>query len=369
MKHRISPLVLTHKVISASRILLAVFIIGLLVYTQWSRMTASLWNNLGSCDLNRALILDMLEANRLARFASAGSKFQKTLNLDDDSGYAYYNLGRIYTYFGDQKSAENVLEKAVHRMPGDTLSLFELGMVKATLGKEQQAMTLWQQAGAAPYFVNNAAALSRENKLNQALHDAQRAITIDPEHHSTHIALGDIYIKQKDYERALQAYQNAVTLAPGDALSQYQLAKTLHSMGKIEQAALTFRRVLLLAPNYPPALHELGSIYAKQEQCEQVGTLIQPLLGPGSSTSNTISALRIVGTCYLNRQNPGLALPYLERLATTDTAQVNDFMHLGQAYEALDNATAAIEVYTHVLLLDPDHASAQQSVNRLQNAE
>ena len=366
MKHLASLKVSPLKIIAASRYLLAAFILGLLIITQSSRAIAALTNNLGSVDLNRALLSNASSNERLASFATAGSKFQQALAWDANYGFAYYNLGTLYAHFEDTQSAHDVLAKATAVMPGDALSLFQLGLTKAALGYEEGAIALWQQALAAPYFINTAQTYSREGDLVSALRDAHRATMIDPLLLSAYYALGDIYSKQKDFAGALQVSQTAVAISPNDVTSLYRLGKALRDADDVEQAAAVFRRVLVQSPEHTLVMKDLAAIYADQTQCEQAENVLQPLLSSKSRATDTVKALRLLGACYVNRQNPGYALPYLEQLAGFDTATLKDFMLLAQAYEALDRNSAAIDVYKHIMLLDPDHKPSQDALARLE---
>ena len=369
MKHQRNTEVKAEKRLTASRYLLAAFIAGLLITTQWSRGFSKILNNLGSVYLNRALLSNIGETAVNENFTDAGLKFQQALSRNDGYGYAYYNLGTIYSHFGDWYTAQEAFAKASGALPEDAVSLFQLGMAKASLGDEDGAIVLWQQAGAASYFVNSARLHIKEGDIDSARRDAQRAITIDPSLTRAYYTLGEVYTRQKDYSQALQAYQTSLVITPESAISLYQVGRMYDLLQQTDKAIVYYQRALIQQPHYRPALRSLAIVYANLVQCEQSKAILQPFLSLKSQPTHSADALRIISGCYLKNQNTGSALRYLERLADYDSVTSADFIQLAKAYEALGRGGDAFDVYNHILLIDPDHQEAQEALIRLKRGE
>lgn len=356
------------KVLATSRKLLVVFIVLLLAGSHWKFIAAMLVNNLGSTFLNRALLAPVSREQRDESFRRAGEKFQFILGMEAVSGYAAYNLGTLYLQFGDAAAAHSAFTRAVNALPEDSVSLFQLGMTTATLEDEASAIALWQQAGAAPYFVNSCRALKQTDPAG-ALRDAQRAVAIDPQLLEGVIALGEVYTAQKDDSRALQAYQTAVTLAPEDRVSLNRLGEVLRRLGRTAEAQAIFQSALRVDPAYAPTLLNIASIHAEQARCEQTGVLLEPLLSSRARSADRARALRLTGTCYLQRENAGYALPYLHELSQLDAVTASDMLLLGQAYEMTGYRTEAAKLYAEVLGMNPDNQTARQALDRLSGEE
>ena len=369
MKHQNDAKVSPSIIITASRYLLAVFVIGLLIITKLPRGLSALLNNIGSVSLNQALLSSAGEQKAIVQFTEAGLDFQKALASDGRNGYTYYNLGTIYTHFEDMASAHDAFSKAVATLPEDAISLFQLGMTKSKRNDEEGALALWQQAGAAPYFVNSSQEFTNEGDLESALQDAQRAIAIDPTIIPAYFVLAEVYSKQEDYSSALQAYQTAVTVAPDSAAGLYHVGLMYDRLEQLDKAINYYRRALLQHPPYTPALRNLANIYAKQSECEQVDAVLHEVLYLKSNIPFTASALRIVSACYIKTQKPDTAKPYLEQLVSLDTANSNDFTQLARVYEALDRHADAIDVYKYILLIDPNYEEAQEGLTRLKGED
>ena len=84
--------------------------------------------------------------------------------------------------------------------------------------------------------------------LDQAQVDAHKAITLAPGLADAHLALANFSVGSLDFAGALQAYERALALAPGDArvLNEYGAFAVL--IGRTEAGLATGRRLLVLDP-------------------------------------------------------------------------------------------------------------------------
>ena len=76
-------------------------------------------------------------------------------------------------------------------------------------------------------------------------------------------------VKSGEYYRAAQAFAEASALAPADSSLLIGLGVSQHLLVKDEQAAATFRKVLLLDPGSAPAHKFLGDIYDQRGEIDQ----------------------------------------------------------------------------------------------------
>jgi tetratricopeptide (TPR) repeat protein len=358
-----------NKLLTASRILLAVFFVGIYIATHWSRERSSLLNNLGSVKLNQAFEFNAEESKSNAIFTRAGLYFQQAVSLNSNNGQVYYNLGTIYAQFKDINSAHAAFSKSVELMPGDVLSLFKLGIIKASMGDEANAISLWKQAHAADFFVNTSYMFLREGNFDSALRDVKRVIDIDPQHVPAYYALAEIYAEKQDFIGALQAYQTALIQTPDNVISLYGAGLMYERLEQVDKATVYYQRAIEQHPQYFPALRSLANIYANQGQCNLTEVVLAELMTSKTKKSHSASALRIVSTCYFKKQEFDRALPYLEELVGFDKVTSQDYINLALVYEALSWQDNAIEVYKYVLGIDPDNKDAQDALIRLVGGE
>ena len=84
--------------------------------------------------------------------------------------------------------------------------------------------------------------------LAQALAAAQRIIALNGSFSMGHIALGAVYLFQKQYEPAMAEMERAIALAPNDAFGYAGLADVLSRVGRPEEAVGMVEQALRRKP-------------------------------------------------------------------------------------------------------------------------
>jgi len=115
--------------------------------------------------------------------------------------------------------ARNDLERIEKR-----LALFNLGVIHHRKGDSEKALTYWKDASSIPIGENEALLDSEEMELAAA----------------AFMNLGAHHVLAKDFEKGLGYLQAAVDLDPTDGEIRYNLAATLASMGRHEDAIREF---------------------------------------------------------------------------------------------------------------------------------
>ena len=92
-------------------------------------------------------------------------------------------------------------------------------------------------------------------QIERAAKHFKKALEIYPEHYSSYYNLGFIYTEyMKDYEKAVNMFQNALTYCPSDSLRQcvlsnYYLGKTYERLDRHDSAFYYFEQSHMLNPN------------------------------------------------------------------------------------------------------------------------
>ena len=87
----------------------------------------------------------------------------------------------------------------------------------------------------------------REN-WPEAIVEYEQALTLVPQHYPTHIASSRALWETGNRDEAYNRIQNAITLRPKDKTAYLLLAEFYDDAGKIESAAMSYRKVLKLDP-------------------------------------------------------------------------------------------------------------------------
>ncbi|HVL68338.1 MAG TPA: VWA domain-containing protein [Vicinamibacterales bacterium] len=131
---------------------------------------------------------------------------------------------------GDVEAAIGPLEEAARNPDARPWVLYALGLSQAALGRPADAVASWERVRAAapafaPVYIDLAATYSHMSDLARALgvlRDAQTRWPRDPEIRN---AIGVIYVRRGAVDNAIDAFTEAVRVAPDDALGYFNLGR------------------------------------------------------------------------------------------------------------------------------------------------
>ena len=203
------------------------------------------------------------------------------------------------------QQAEAGYNTILRQFPSHPDSLHLRGLLGYQQGDYGLALELIQQAisldhSKPHYFFNQALALEKEERREEAISAYLEAIRLKPQYVEALSNIGNVYRQKRQWAQAITAYEDARKLKPqsadllnnlgvvykekGDldqALAQYQQATKLsprhaeahHNMGvvlkdqgKLDEAAHAFQEALHLKPNYANAHYHLGQILLWQQR-------------------------------------------------------------------------------------------------------
>ena len=242
--------------------------------TSLSPNNAQLWNEWG------------LVAYFLGRYENAVEKFKRSNQLDPLFVDTYVFMGDAYQALNKPDEALQAHLEAIRLKP-DSLSdprLFslpipgfqerrldfyaksgKLDQLLAALGEKPQAsgVVTGQEAPATDFETNSALGniYLRQGQFDKALAHFNRAIAARADDLGSCVARGYIYSQQGKSEDALAEFQRCVQLAPNDLTSRRNLGGVLRQMGRNQEAIQEFEQAELLAPNDLLTIRNLADLY------------------------------------------------------------------------------------------------------------
>ena len=171
------------------------------------------------------------EQPRLAHWRAAAAAYQRTIELDPDNELAVRalnNLGSVHFTLQNFEVAEKAYRRAVELNPAYADALINLGNYCLVTSRQQ------------------AAAATRQKLLAEAVEYYRRALKVSPNHFLAFSNLGTAFQDQGDFDRARQAYEQALYLKPGDAKVLSNLGRLYLVLGERAQRAGEPARDLLV---------------------------------------------------------------------------------------------------------------------------
>jgi len=189
-------------------------------------------------------------------------------------------------------------------------------------------ISVQQQADAETLF-RTAYSLYREGKYDEALAKCTEAVTLNPNDYRARALRGYIYIAQKKWKDASDAFAEAIRLQPGVKEIYLAKAEVDRFRNANDEAIAGARKATELDPNYAAAFAMLGDLLANRKGKEA-------------------EAIEVLRTAI--KLNPRLPEPY-------ET--------LGGLYRSQKNDKAAEEILRQGMAADPKHMAGRFDLGRM----
>ncbi len=176
---------------------------------------------------------------------------------------------RLIQRIRGQAAALQAAQQLASRYPDDTAVLAQLAALLDANGEEEAAIRAAQRAlrdsaHAASLSPGEQVALHhllgrglrRAGQLDQAILHLKEAVRMDAQSMDAYLELGRAHLERREHRQALQVFNQAASLAPGDHRPYYEIGLALKESKEYLGAEKMLRRAAELAPN-DLAIHRL----------------------------------------------------------------------------------------------------------------
>ncbi|MFF4893460.1 tetratricopeptide repeat protein [Micromonospora chersina] len=276
------------------------------------------------------------------------------------------------------QEAEQAALEAIDKRPGSTQPYLDLGYVYDDQDDYEPALAAFEQALAIDPKHEWALAwriteLRHLKRLDEAEQAAREATDKRPDSPQPHLELGYVYNDQHDYERALAAFEQALTIDPAHQSALIWRIIELRNLRRLDEAEQAAREAIDKRPAEGRLLLQLAYVYDDQHDYERALAAFNQALAfdPGDEWA---LAWRITELRNLRRVNEAeqAALDAIDRRPDSPQLQFElAFVHLDRHdYEQ------ALTAFDQALAIDPRHdmalsgrITALRQLRRLHEAE
>lgn len=204
-----------------------------------------------------------------------------SINIERQPSFvkAYISLSYAYLELGDSKKAERILLEAYFLMPNNNLVLTELGVFYYSIGNYNQALEYFEllvQQAPNNYiaYLNMSASQYLNGDIKMAISSAKQALLIK-NNSDVYANLGTYYFILKDYDKAVESYENMIALNDSDYINwgnladAYRFSKNGKYTEAFKQAILLAEKAIQLNPNNKTAIASLAYYYANLMNIEK----------------------------------------------------------------------------------------------------
>ena len=255
----------------------------------------------------------------------------------------------------EQAAALEELRELARSQPSDAL-------VRSQLGRALFAQGLW----------------------NEALNEFQAITQRNQNHIPAWLFLAEIHLQKREYERTVQAANEALARSPNHAAARLLRAFGLMGLDRSRAARLELESLIETHPKLAAARLQLGILYVKEKKFQQADAIFRALHEPGAADSRPLEGLvlsqyaqgqlgdavrlltaevsrspanetarALLAVTALRAGDPGLALEHLRFLIERNPRSAEWRLREGFAHQRKGDLESAIDSYRQAAALAP----------------
>ena len=173
-------------------------------------------------------------------------QYLKALELNPDDPYLHYDLALVYRQKGLPDKAEFHIKEAIRLKPDYSEAHDFLGVIYRDTGRRAASAGVGAEAGRLDLAIG-----SHEKALSNELY-------LYPE--SAHFNLGVVYLRRKEYRKAVDQFEEAIRLVPDYVEAYVNLGRAYEGLNMYRQARRSYEKAVELVPNSPQTNFYLGKL-------------------------------------------------------------------------------------------------------------
>lgn len=337
---------------------------------------------------------------QLGQLTDAAASFERAVALRPEAPLgALKQLGGVLIELKRHEEAVACYARVLALEPNDAVALNDRGVALLALQRAEEALADFDAAlatdagvgartekdGLAATLALRGEALRALGRAEEAVESFEQAIARDARHWGAWAGLGTVQLERERFDAAIAAFNQALTVRPGEASAHLGRARAAKGLGNLPAAAFDLDRVLTIEPGNAVALsfrvgvrRELGRREEALSDCDRAlaltgddlslhnarGVLLDELGRTAEALACFEKALKIDPRNWIVLQNLGAALVRLKRgdeaIATCD-ASLRDAPHnadlwltKGAVLYALHRFNEAVAAFDRAIVEQPD---------------
>jgi len=207
-------------------------------------------------------------------FSAAAQHFQRAVELDPDNAVPRFQLGIAMLGMGRLEAATTAFEKSVELDPGFGQAWFNLGSARRQAGNGDGAIEAFRRSsegerGVPLGRIAIIETLRGGGAVEPAIAAAREAIAEREEWPEAWAQLGLCLAAKQDIETALTCLERAVELEPKFLDARFHIGVAHGMLGRLDEAADSYRTVLESAPGHVKAAVNLAGLLMHRGELDE----------------------------------------------------------------------------------------------------
>jgi tetratricopeptide (TPR) repeat protein len=266
---------------------------------------------------------------------AAIEQYEQILKIEPDNSDDHLLLGRLYQLNKDLRKAEAEFKTAIKLQPDSEEAITTLALLYNDEGDAPKAAetlsSVPDSARSGKLYSALGYTYEQQKNYKKAIEAYQHAIELDRENLDAIRGLADNLLNDGQTDAALEQYQIVAEANPEDAKTYVRIAEIYRRKGKFDLALENLKKAGSMVQDSVEVSYNVAAVYQAQGRYDEAAQVLQDLLKKTEKPDGN----------YTQEDKDNRAV-FLERLGTIDRDNNND--------------TAAIEAFRKMLPLGDDNA-------------
>jgi Flp pilus assembly protein TadD/peroxiredoxin len=202
----------------------------------------------------------------------------------------------------------------------------------------------------------------RRNALSDARQYLERTVKLRSNYPEAWNNLGMLSAQEGHADEAIRDFRQSLLLRPDYAIALLNLGNLYRREGALEESEKLLGRALELAPDDPEVNYDLGMLYTRKEQFDRASEYLEKAV---QLRPNYPDALNNLGVIFVRGKKYSEAADKFSTCIRVAPNFDQAYLNLARLYVILDEKEKAREVLRALLLQQPQHKLAQQTLEML----
>ncbi len=254
-------------------------------------------------------------------------QYEQIIKLDSTSVEDHVMLGRLYHANGQIKKAEEEEKIAIKLAPDSEEAVTTLALLYNEEGDAAKATETLSSVPEASRSAKLYSALGetygQQKNYKKAIEAYQRAIAVDRDNLDAIRGLADSLQNDGQTDKALEQYKIIADANPEDARTYIRIAGIYRKQGKLDLALQSLKKAKAMVQDSEQVSYELASIYQAQGRYDEAIQELQELLKKTEKADNRYSQeekdnrsifLERLGSIFTDKNNEQLAIDTFQKM-------------------------------------------------------
>lgn len=256
-------------------------------------------------------------------------QYQEIVRLDPNSSDDHVMLGRLYFANGEIKKAEEEAKIGIKLDPDSEDAVTTLAMLYNEEGNAAKAAetlsSVPEASRSAKLYLSLGATYDQQKDYKKAIEAYQHAIALDRDNLDAIRGLAESLLNDGQTEKALQQYKIIADANPEDARTYVRIAEIYRKQGKLDLALQNLKKAKSMVQGSEQISYDLASIYQAQGRYDEAIQELQDLLKRTEKADDKYSQeekdnraifLERLGSIYGDKNNEQLAIETFQKMLT-----------------------------------------------------